>query len=196
MENFQNGSLVKIFIDGKNDVVGRIDEISERNLVVSIQDNHPLNLEFLEINKEYTSYISTHKGNATVHSQVVNIALNERQITIRCIKTYDIINRRQFVRVPGDFKLLVMAPELCESFYCINISCGGAAVKDSRGLLKKDSVICVALPSENFKKDVICKAIVVRNENSTSSIRFLDLDSDSLSLITEFVFNYLSDKSS
>lgn len=144
---------------------------------------------------ELTIIANTHLGIKKMICHVIDKLNANNCIIVENNKSLPVEQKREFVRVLSNAVFDVIKEDSSKiTAYCINISAGGVAFCVNNSSFKQEENIKIILSKEDFEKEIIANAQIIKIYDNCYVAKFLNLNTFDEDKIVKYVFKLIAKK--
>lgn len=195
MEEIRKNHIVQLMTDDNINIDGIVfDYDYDRVSILIAYDSLFLARNVNELD-ELSVSVNTHLGVKKMKAHVIDKLNANNCIVIENNEAIPVEQKREFVRVLSNaiFKIEKNNNKLIDC-YCINISAGGVAFCVNNEELDLNEIVKIILPKEEFEKEIISSAEIIKIYDNCFVAKFLNLNSHDEDKIMKYVFKLIAKK--
>ena len=188
MDELRRNNFVKIILESGETVEGEVVDFSkDRAMIMIAPESISLAKNIKELD-EVQVFVYTHLGLKEMFSSVISPLNSLYCITVENNPTVPVVQKRAFVRVASNLKFKLSKDNKFYDCSCINISGGGIAFTLHNSDIKIGDVVTLAFSKADFEKDILTRAIIIKNDDDWYVAKYDNLNSHDEDKIVKYVF--------
>ena len=195
MKEIRKNHIIQMITADNNKLEGIVFDYENDRIAVLIAYESLFQARKLNELDELSVIANTHLGIKKMKSHVIDKLNSSNCIVIENNEAIPVEQKREFVRVLSNitFKLKKENGNIIEC-YCMNISGGGIAFCINNEMLKLGENVTISLPEDEFEKQIIINAKIIKVYDNYYVAKFEDLNSHDEDKIVKYVFRLIAKK--